>query len=236
MPLPSSMISPCSITCISTMLSAAPGWYTMVLTAKSNGASSGSRHLTCKSESPSSACEEIASSLETISRGGSISRLARKTFQQPQPGSFLCWGPNDSVRKSLRKIRVAARAQVVPLSFAFQGHRAFHHIDETLRARISQFALRLKFGSVFGERCAQRRTNVNDCRSILHPRQCRAHKSVRCLQNVIALMRAARLTEIMHGTSFPEILGTPQAGSAIDVRTPALSRHRQDAPIPPDRG
>src|SRR6266478_7502609 len=140
------------------------------------------------------------------------------------------------MRKSLRQIRVAARAQFVPFSFAFQGHRSFHHIDETLRARISQFALRLKFGSVFGKPCAQRGTNVNDCRSILHSGQCRAHKSVRCLQNVIALMSAARLTEIMHGTSFPEILARPQAASAIDARTQVLSRHRQDTPIPPDRG
>src|SRR5690348_6946107 len=70
MPPPSNIMRPCSITCISTMLSAAPGWYTIVLTAKSKLISSGSKHLTCRSGSFSKGCEETASSLDTIGGGG----------------------------------------------------------------------------------------------------------------------------------------------------------------------
>src|SRR5260370_17423751 len=49
-------------------------------------------------------------------------------------------------------------------------------------------------------------------------------------------MRAARLTDIMHGTSVPGIPAKPQAASADEVRIRALSQRRRDAPIPLDRG
>ena len=124
----------------------------------------------------------------------------------------------------------------MPLSLDLNGHGTIHDVNESLRWRISQLAFQFKLCGVFGERCAQRRPDVHDGGRIPHPGQSRAHKSVRRLQNMIALMRAARVTEIMHGTSFPEIPAKPQAASANAVRIPALSRRRQDEPIPPDRG
>src|SRR5271170_7716213 len=69
-PPPSSMSKPCSMMCISTWLSAAPGWYTMELTAKSNWIESGSRSFTRRLESSPRACEDTASSLEMIAPGG----------------------------------------------------------------------------------------------------------------------------------------------------------------------
>src|SRR5260370_14498882 len=100
-----------------------------------------------------------------------------------------------------------------------------HEVNEWLRRGISEFALRLKLRGIFGERRADPRADVNDRGGILHPRQCRAHKSIRREEQMVALMRAARLTEIMHGTSFPEIPAKPQAAPANDFRTPAQTRH-----------
>src|SRR5438270_118275 len=109
-------------------------------------------------------------------------------------------------------------------------------VQESLRTRRSQFAIGLKLDAVLSEPGAERRSNVHDGGSILHSRKCRAHKSVRSKQQMMGLMRAARLTRIIHVASLSEILATTPIVRANALRTPQRWPRLGDALIRRDHG
>src|SRR5713101_1275907 len=139
-----------------------------------------------------------------------------------------------SMGQTFGQIGIATRAELLPLSFSFQCDGSFHYIEKTLRGGMAQFALRFELRGVFSESCADRGTNMNDRGSTPHAGERGANKGVRSEEQVIALMRAASSTEIMHGTSFPEIALRMQVASASDIRNRGLFRRPRAEPIPPD--
>src|SRR5713226_9389344 len=225
------MISPCSITCISTMLSAVPGSYTMLFTAKSKLISSGSRHLTCRSGSSPSGCEDTASSLDMIRCGGSTETSAWYGFSMTATRLVFT-----ATTRCFRQIGITATPQFVPFALSFQRDCALHHKKKPLRRRAAQFAARLKLGRVLDELCTHRRTRMNNRRSTLHARKSGADESVSRQQQMIGLLGTSRLTKVMHGTSFCEKWVTTTADRADASRIQSPWPHPQPRLIRQGRG
>ena len=77
---------------------------------------------------------------------------------------------------------------------------------------------------------------MNDGRSIFHSGQRGANEGVRSEQEMIAMVSAARVAEIMHGGSSFEILAKRQVDSADATRIPEHWQHLPESPIPWDCG
>ena len=82
-------------------------------------------------------------------------------------------------------------------------HRTIDHIYEALYERLTELSCALEFDCVLGERGAESRADVDDGGCGFHPRQGGPHESIGSEQEVVAVMSAARVAEIMHdGPSF----------------------------------
>src|SRR5258708_19024651 len=76
--------------------------------------------------------------------------------------------------------------------------RTVDNIQEALCQCLTAFPSTFYFGCVLRERSAKIRANVNDGGPGFHPRQGRPHKSIGSEQEMIALVSAASVAEIMH--------------------------------------
>src|SRR5437870_11916730 len=109
------------------------------------------------------------------------------------------------MRQLFGQVRVTAHTEVVSFLSDLQDNGALHHIEESLGGGGGQFALRLELSSVFGKRRAKRGANVHDGGGILHAGQSGAHKGGGSEKQVVAVTRAARLDDVLHGTGLAEI-------------------------------
>src|SRR5207247_9272312 len=101
-------------------------------------------------------------------------------------------------------------------------HAALNSAHESLRGSASQFRTGFEFSGVLGESCTQGWTDMHDSDALAHAWYGGADKSIRGQQEMIVLVRTARLSKIMHGSSFSEIRATPPADreGAIHIRWP----------------
>jgi hypothetical protein len=90
---------------------------------------------------------------------------------------------------------------------------AIDYIDEALTRRITEFAFALEFGGVLRERGADSRADVDDGGGGFHPGQGSPHESVGSEQEMIALVSATCVAEIMHDGPSIEIRVRQQVGS-----------------------
>src|SRR5579862_7499148 len=91
-------------------------------------------------------------------------------------------------------VEEAAHAQSLPGSFEF----AFEHIHEALQRSGLQHATSLEFSGVLREGRAGWRRYMHDARDFIHAGQRRPHESVRRLQQMIAMICTAGVTELIH--------------------------------------
>jgi hypothetical protein len=87
-------------------------------------------------------------------------------------------------------------------SVQFQFELAFKDEEEALRGGSAKFATGFEFGRVLGESSASGGASVHDGHAGFHAGQRGSNEGVRCQKEVVVFLGAARLTKIMHGTSF----------------------------------
>src|SRR5580700_4209763 len=112
----------------------------------------------------------------------------------------------------------------------------FEYVEESLRCGCSKFAAGCKFGSVLGESRTKGRTGVHNGCARFHAGPCGTNERVWRQKQMIGLLSASRLTEIMHGTSFFEIPWNWQVDRADATRIRAPLPRLPPRPIPPGRG
>src|SRR5215510_2668746 len=170
--------------------------------------------------------------------GSGIERLIA-LFEDGQTASGGC---GDFVRLLLRHEGEAAWRERVLFSRDLKLNRAVENIQKPLRGGRTEFAAGLTLRGVLSEGRAPSRTDVNNGCSFNHARKHSANKRVRSKQKMIALMRAARLTEvrqrIIHAVnlSLSEIHLILQVAGASGRRSPRRKRRLRARPIRPGRG
>ncbi len=79
-----------------------------------------------------------------------------------------------------------------------KAHLAIEYVQEALCGGLTELACTLEFGGVLCERGRKGRADVDDGGCGFHPRQGGPHESVGSEQQMISLMSAACVAEIMH--------------------------------------
>ena len=115
-------------------------------------------------------------------------------------------------------------------------HGTVDYIEEALRERFAEFSRILKFGGVLRECGAKSRADVDDGGCGFHPRQGGPHESIGSEQEMIALVSATSVAEIMHDGPSIEIRVRQQVDSTNGDRILWPWRHLPPARIPVDCG
>src|SRR5579862_4303655 len=134
-------------------------------------------------------------------------------FDDGDPAGGAC---GEAVCEFFWNVGEAARAESLLLAVGFERGGAFHHIKKALRGRGTQLAVGFEFGSVLGESRAESGADVHDGGGPAHAGERGADEGVRSEKQVIAVLRAASLAEMMkramHGvnSSFVKVSERPR--------------------------
>src|SRR5262249_35994450 len=101
------------------------------------------------------------------------------------------------MRGILREIGVTASGRCFGCAQRFYENFSVKHIKETLARRRAEFPVNFELGGVLHESRTQSWACVHDSSAGFHARERRADECVRCEQQMIPVLRAARLAGVI---------------------------------------
>ncbi len=131
---------------------------------------------------------------EDFGRGGRGERFVR-FFDDGQACGLL---RSEGVGGVFGDVGEAAGDEGVEGGFGGEVGGAFERVEEALIGGVAQSAAGFEFGGVLGEGCSAGGGDVDDGGGSLHAGEGGADEGVGCVEEMVALVGAAGLSELMH--------------------------------------